>query len=71
MLDRVLEETAQQLDVATAVGLYLVDPTFLPPRERLQPVRAFRNAEILLCEVTEWQPEADALANRVEHVECG
>jgi hypothetical protein len=48
VLDRVLEETAQQFHVAAAVGLDLVDPAFLPPRERLQPVGALRNAEVFL-----------------------
>src|SRR4030095_12448795 len=66
---RALEERAQQRHVAAAVALDLLDAAFLPPRERLQAVRALRLAQVLLGEMAERKPEADAVADRVEHVE--
>jgi hypothetical protein len=49
-------------DVVLGGTLDLVDAALPPPGECLQPVGTFRLAEVLLGEMAEGQPEADAIA---------
>lgn len=67
--EREVEEIAQQRDILAAVLLDEVETPLPPPLERLQPIGALAGAEVLFGEMREWQPEADALAQRVEQVE--
>jgi hypothetical protein len=66
---RVLEQVAQDRDVAPAVALDLLDAPLAPPAQRLEAVAGLGHAERLFAQVAEREAEAEPGVDRIKQVE--